>query len=116
RNLLLKYPEVNAMQKKMMRVSNRVERLRNAKRSWKRESSSAAIEGAYEKLLAGECNCPYWHGVFGGLYLANIRAAIYRALISAERELDPAEGVSGCKISVEEYDLDGRDEVILENG
>lgn len=117
RNFLVKYPEANAMQKKMLRVSARVARVRAAG-IWDDTSVDSSrqrlIDSAYEHLMAAQCNCPYWHGVFGGLYLANIRAAIYRELIVAERELDMAEGIDRASIDVVDYDLDGFDEILVE--
>jgi 4-alpha-glucanotransferase len=112
RNFLVKYPEANAMQKKMLRVSNRLESMRG---SGAGSRQPERLEAAYEHLMAAQCNCPYWHGVFGGLYLSNIRAAIYREMITAERDLDLIEGRSHTQVEVVDYDLDGSDEVIVEN-
>jgi len=39
-------------------------------------------------LYRGQCNCPYWHGLFGGLYLSNLRHAVYSNLIEAGRMAD----------------------------
>src|ERR1044072_5704898 len=75
RNFLMKYPESNAMYKKMLRVSSKVH-------------AGKKNEAALDHLWAGQCNCAYWHGVFGGLYLPVLRQAIYRNLIEAERILD----------------------------
>lgn len=114
RNFLVKYPEANAMQKKMLRVSNRLAELRRDLIVEGRETN-AALESAYEHVLAGQCNCPYWHGVFGGLYLSNIRAAIYRELITAERELDALSSpATGVRVDVTDYDIDGFDEILVE--
>ena len=35
-------------------------------------------------LYRGQCNCAYWHGVFGGLYMPFLRFAIYEQLLKAE--------------------------------
>lgn len=41
-------------------------------------------------LFRAQCNCPYWHGVFGGLYLHHLRSAVYGNLIRAEESVqDP---------------------------
>ena len=42
----------------------------------------------FDALWAGQCNCAYWHGVFGGLYLPHLRQALYRELLSAEMQAD----------------------------
>ena len=77
RNFMIKYPEINVMHKKMLRVS---EKLSNAK-------NTDRLDLANDALWAGQCNCPYWHGVFGGLYLAHLRHAIFSNLIMAEKIL-----------------------------
>jgi 4-alpha-glucanotransferase len=75
------------------------------------------LEVARQELYRGQCNCPYWHGAFGGLYLPHLRNAIYGALISAHNALDDAEGRSGARAdgAVGDFNLDGRQEVRLEN-
>ena len=83
RNFLAKYPESNNMHKKMLYVSEKVWRA-------KETLSTAAFKKAQDHLWAGQCNCPYWHGVFGGLYLAHLRFAIYQNLIQAETIADAA--------------------------
>jgi len=49
-----------------------------------------------------QCNDAYWHGVFGGLYLPHLRAAIWQNLALAECELRRGEA-----LAVERLDLDG---------
>ena len=75
------------------------------------------LEIARQELYRGQCNCPYWHGSFGGLYLPHLRNAIYRALITAHNALDDAEGRTGPRalIEVGDFNLDARQEVRLEN-
>ncbi|HVZ40741.1 MAG TPA: alpha-amylase/4-alpha-glucanotransferase domain-containing protein [Candidatus Kapabacteria bacterium] len=110
RNFQVKYPEINTMQKKMLRVSDRLARLRE-----EHPERETEIERAYTDLLASQCNCPYWHGVFGGIYLANIRMAMYRSMIAAERALDAVEEREEATVAVEDYNLDGNEEIIYEN-
>lgn len=114
RNFLVKYPDANAMQKKMIRVSRRFDDVRRQHEHGD-AGARALLADAYEHLLASQCNCPYWHGVFGGLYLANIRAAIYREMIIAERQLDVVDGIDQVHLDIVDYDIDGFDEVIAEN-
>lgn len=122
RNFMVKYPEVNGMQKKMLRVSERIDRIRRslpatsgADSAAKPGSIEGKLEGAYHHLMAAQCNCPYWHGVFGGLYLANIRSSMFREMIAAERALDAIEGVTEGMVSEVDYDLDGYSELIYES-
>ncbi|MBT4291919.1 DUF1926 domain-containing protein [bacterium] len=37
---------------------------------------------ANDHLWQAQCNCAYWHGVFGGLYLPHLRHAIYENIIA----------------------------------
>ncbi|MDR1523517.1 MAG: DUF1926 domain-containing protein [Endomicrobium sp.] len=76
RNFLVKYEEVNNMHKKMLYISDKLEYLKeNDKKSFKK---------AKDFLYAGQCNCAYWHGVFGGVYLPHLRNSIYSNIIKAE--------------------------------
>ncbi|UCC11269.1 MAG: DUF1926 domain-containing protein [candidate division WOR-3 bacterium] len=68
KNFLRKYPEANAMQKRMIHVSKNIADTMDAKLA----------------LWRGQCSCAYWHGIFGGLYLPHLREAIYKNLIEAE--------------------------------
>ncbi len=74
-------------------------------------------EIARQELYRGQCNCAYWHGSFGGLYLPHLRNAIYGSLIAADTALDDALGRSGPRASLDvgDFNLDGRQEVRLEN-
>lgn len=89
RNFLAKYPEVNTMHKKMLWVSRRLEA---ARRRVPHPSPAARrrLDEAQTHLYRGQCNCAYWHGVFGGVYLAHLRSAVYRELLTAESSLDHA--------------------------
>jgi len=57
----------------MLRTSRRVARLRAA------GIASPALEEAERLLHEGQCNCAYWHGAFGGVYLNHLRTALYEA-------------------------------------
>jgi 4-alpha-glucanotransferase len=109
RSFLAKYAESNNIQKRMLRVSARLERLRRKKH--------AALDEAERLLHQGQCNCAYWHGVFGGLYLNHLRTALYEKLIEADRVLDAISHKDDNWVSCEtlDFDADGNDEAILEN-
>jgi alpha-amylase len=106
RSFRTKYPEANDMYAKMWLVSDKVAAM---------PESSERREAALDELYQGQCNCPYWHGVFGGLYLPHLRYAIYQHLIRAENIAD--EELKGkrpwCESQVRDYNFDGRDEVLL---
>ncbi|MGA2532029.1 MAG: alpha-amylase/4-alpha-glucanotransferase domain-containing protein [Candidatus Aminicenantales bacterium] len=95
RDFFLKYPESNQLHKRMLLVS--------------REVHAAGNDGqALHDLYRGQCNDPYWHGVFGGLYLPHLREAVYHHLIAAEQRTAAAPG--WAKV---DYDIDGREEYFL---
>jgi len=72
---------------------------------------------ARKYLYNAQCNCPYWHGVFGGLYLHHLRSSVYTNCINAEKTaLESARQKDPLRAEVLDIDKDGFDEVILENG
>lgn len=81
RNFLTRYPESNRMHKKMLAVRRRLEELPRDGREYAQ---------ARDRIWAGQCNCAYWHGVFGGLYLNFLRAAVWQNLLEAEKTIDDA--------------------------
>ena len=111
RNFRLRYPEANEMYARMMAVSERLESLRQ------RGGDAQALHAAEQALYRGQCNCAYWHGAFGGIYLPHLRNAIYRELISADLACDAAAGRTGSWVeaSTADYDFDGHAEIRLTN-
>ena len=109
RGFLAKYDESNLMHKKMLRISDQLAALEQGNRSGKIDVSSAR-----EHLYASQCNCPYWHGVFGGLYLPHIRQAVYSHMVQATRALRELSGAP-ASIVEEDYDRDGCREVLFES-
>jgi alpha-amylase len=103
-NFLVKYRESNLMHKRMLHISRRLRR---------RQVAGQALDN----LLQAQCNCAYWHGLFGGLYLGHLRQAVHQRLIAAETLLDKAARGDGpwARSTVEDLDLDGHQEVILAN-
>ncbi len=111
RGFLAKYEESNLMHKKMLATSTR---LRQAQDDDAMDCEH--LEAARDRLYAGQCNCPYWHGVFGGLYLPHIRQAVHASLIEAEHRLDRAAGRVAPTITSCDYDYDGYDEIVYSDG
>lgn len=111
RNYFSKYSESNRMNKRMIYASNIFDRFKFKRNKDKIKEDK---ESALDYLLQGQCNCPYWHGTFGGLYLNNLRHATYSNLIKST-------SISEKNIYRENYfikknidfDMDGRDEVII---
>ena len=106
RNFLAKYPEANHMHKKMLRIADRIRRAGRKKR---------IDPVTLDHLWAGQCNDPYWHGVFGGLYLPNLRFPVYRNLLEAERRLDTLEQLPLLRVEETDFDCDGAPEILVES-
>jgi alpha-amylase len=117
RNFLVKYPESNNMHKKMLQISQRLASLKKGKSLLGEKERELRLREAQIELYKGQCNCAYWHGVFGGLYLNYLRNGVYEHLIRGENLIEKyARGKDDyCEISVTDFDKDGRDEVILSN-
>ncbi len=97
-NFLVKYEESNRMHKKMIFLSEKI-------------SNNTEAMGY---LWRAQCNCGYWHGVFGGLYLGHLRRAIHENLIKAQASIMAN---SGKKIVLfkDDIDKDGYNEILVWN-
>jgi hypothetical protein len=109
-SFMARYPEANFMHKKMVWVSRKVAEAEAV-------APSAEIARARREVYRGQCNCAYWHGLFGGLYLNYLRHAVYSHLIGAERAADAALGRLGeaTRVEVADVDADLQLEVVLSN-
>ncbi|MEM7811588.1 MAG: alpha-amylase/4-alpha-glucanotransferase domain-containing protein [Planctomycetota bacterium] len=109
RNFRVKYPEVNEMYCRMLLVSDRLAAVARRFGSDPHDD----LEAARTHLYKAQCNCPFWHGAFGGLYLPHLRNAVYGHLIQADVALDRVEGRADGQIeaTAEDYDLDARKEI-----
>lgn len=108
RNYFSKYSESNRMNKRMIYASNIFEEFDKSKNNNKDK------ETALDYLLQGQCNCPYWHGTFGGLYLNNLRHATYSNLIKSTSISEKNIYGENYFIKKEiDFDMDGRYEIII---
>ena len=100
RNFLVKYPEASRMYGRMLEVSEMVAK----------EDDEGKREKATLSLYKAQCNCAYWHGVFGGLHFSFLRDAVYRNLLEAE------ETVLGGVVDIRKRDveLDGKADVRMD--
>ncbi len=107
-NFLIRYPEANLMHKRMIRVSEKIKRAEE-------EEGIQDIEEARKCLFRGQCNCAYWHGVFGGIYLNYLRHAVYENLIEADVMIEKKRN-PGTWLSMEraDFDRDGQEEILLD--
>ena len=112
RNFLVKYPEANEMYSRMLQVSRRVD---EASATVTDDAAKRLVDEARRELYRAQCNCPYWHGAFGGLYLPHLRNAIYAKLITADTLLERASGRRGqwVDIQADDFNLDARKELRL---
>ena len=103
------------MYARMIDVSNRLVTLQSQTNL--SEDDRELLEDAVTHLYRGQCNCTYWHGAFGGLYLPHLRNAIYKELIQAEVLMDQVTRGTGAwvDVAVGDFNLDARQEVKLSN-
>ncbi len=97
-NFLVKYYETNRMHKKMLFLSEKAS-----------ENMAAQMH-----IWRSQCNCAYWHGVFGGLYLGHLRRAVQENLIKAQ-ELIFKDRKDQIGYVFSDIDKDGHNEIIVEN-
>jgi len=106
RNFQHRYREVNDLHKQMLRTSAKVGTL----------APGPVRDRAVDQLQRGQGNDPYWHGLFGGLYLSHLRTAAAGHLIAAEDLADGEArrlGRSPDGAFIRDLDLDGRPEILL---
>jgi alpha-amylase len=101
RNFLVKYDEINHMQKRTLMVSQKIHDMRRGRKR----------DQALELLWAAQSNDPYWHGLFGGIYLFNFRVATYANLIAAEDVAD--NGELTITLQRTDFDRDSHEDVVL---
>lgn len=94
RDFFRKYPESNNLHKRMLLASQAARLQRKP--------------AARTHVFLAQSNDPYWHGVFGGLYLPHLRRAAYSHIIQAEQGMRLNPGWSQS-----DFDMDGRPEVIF---
>ncbi len=112
-NFLKKYPEADHMYKKMQYVSSKCREFAKTHKKNKDDIHWSKIE-----LYRGQCNCGYWHGVFGGLYMYHLRSAIYNHLIAAENIIDKVKHnneADWTEVKEFDFDGDGTNEFVVEN-
>ena len=111
RNFRIKYSEANEMYCRMLEVSRRLEFARRG------NGDKSLLPQAEDHLFRGQCNCPYWHGAFGGIYLPHLRNATYSELIAADNLIERSNGRHGewVDVTTEDYNKDLFPEIRLAN-
>jgi len=92
KNFFIKYHESNYIHKRMLYFSLRQKSL-----------NTDALESLY-KL---QTNDVFWHGIFGGLYLPNLRDNAYKYILEIEKSRD----VNGIDTEILDIDKDGYNEL-----
>lgn len=67
---------------------------------------------AADFLYKAECNCGWWHGVFGGVYLPHIRHAIYENLLECQKRIFCS--TNGIDLRIDDIDFDDKKEIEVE--
>ncbi len=116
RNFKVKYPEADEMYCRMMTVSRRLQETLDAQAAGDAVVGEL-VEQARIEMYRGQCNCSYWHGAFGGIYLPHLRNAVYQHLIAADNLLDRATAKPEHWIdaTADDFNFDARQEVRLAN-
>ena len=111
RSYFAKYPESDYMHKKMLYLSRELNLLSE-------KMDPETLEKARKALYKAQCNCPYWHGVFGGLYLPHLRNSVYENLNNLHSILDRTSGRGGDFIYTSLLDMDGdlENEALVDTG
>lgn len=112
RNFKVRYPESDEMYARMMNVSQQIQQMLG------QGFSQNELDEACEALYRGQCNCSYWHGAFGGIYLPHLRNEVYRQLIKADNllhRLRHQDRESSLEVEIQDYNCDGRKEIRLAN-
>jgi hypothetical protein len=89
RAFLARYSESRRANRRVTTVSARIEGLGRA------GEAGALADEARREIQRAQCNCAYWHGIFGGIYLPHLRQAVREHTIRAEALADRAEGAPG---------------------
>ncbi|MGO9307960.1 MAG: alpha-amylase/4-alpha-glucanotransferase domain-containing protein [Spirochaetia bacterium] len=104
RDFLSRYPEAWLMYAKMMNTHVLVSQVRGDK--YKKKA-------AQNELWKGQSHHAYWHGRTGGIYENELRKAVYRSLIEAEKITRATEIFAPSILSVD-YDMDNRTEYLYQ--
>ncbi|MCX7738248.1 MAG: DUF1926 domain-containing protein [Hydrogenothermaceae bacterium] len=100
KNFLVRYPEANRIHKRILELSLS-------------HRDKKKYRDFLESLLKAQCNDVLWHGIFGGLYLPNLRDNAYRYIIKAEKEVEKHQPVK--QVEIKDIYLDGSEQVKLTN-
>jgi 4-alpha-glucanotransferase len=104
-NFLIKYPESNSINKRSILLSKEI--------SDYEEATGASCWKETIELYKGECNCAYWHGLFGGIYLNHLRHALYEHLLMAESKFLRRKKLKSTNILVDDFWNEGHEQILV---
>ena len=114
RNFMVKYPEINTQHKKMLRVHGKV--LLAQHLLAERGEDQGSVDTGQEDLWRGQSNDTYWHGLFGGVYMTDIRTRVHGHLIRAENAAERI--IHGdqkwLRPETTDFDCDSEHELLIE--
>ena len=103
-NFLVKYPDVHRLYHRMLLTGAFL------REAW---PSSEPPEGVLSLYLKAQGNDVYWHGLFGGIYLSNLRHEAFANLLMAEQRME-SEGKLPVPAFLEgDFDADGTREFFV---
>jgi len=100
KNFFTKYPESNRLHKRAVSLSVLGKEYKND-------------EKFLNALYKAECNDVLWHGIFGGLYLPNLRNNSCRFICEAEKRYEELAGIKFPLTEIKDIDFDGYDEAFV---
>lgn len=106
-NFLNKYHESNAINKRTLYLSREITSL---EMKTGKDLSQAKIE-----LYKAQCNCAYWHGLFGGIYLTHLRGALYEHILESEELVCKAKKLHTPEIVTGDFRNEGKDQIFIRN-
>lgn len=102
KNFLVKYPESNRLHKRTLDLSLRGRPFKKNKQF-------------LDALYRSQCNDSLWHGIFGGLYLPNLRDNAWKPLIEAESMYEKLADLKLPLTEIRDMDFDGYNEAYVRN-
>ena len=123
RNFHAKYAESAEMADHMRALSLVISRADNAIKT-KMQSNLTEVSAQMQilnqaklHLYDSQCNCAYWHGAFGGLYLPHLRNAIYKHVIAGENAIDQiiAPRSDYLRMIESDFNCDTHNEIRIDN-
>lgn len=103
-NFLIKYPEVHRLYHRMLLTGRFIEEA---------FGSAEPPDDVIIPYLRAQGNDVYWHGLFGGVYLSNLRHEAYANLLLSEKALEAGGNLPVPTMIEGDFDADGAEEYFV---